>query len=851
MSGPGRYVCVHGHFYQPPRENPWLETVERQDSAHPYHDWNERVTAEAYAPNAAARILDGRDRIVRIVNNYARISFNFGPTLLSWLEGERPDVYAAVLEADRLSAERFSGHGSAMAQAHSHLILPLATRRDKETQILWGIRDFEHRFGRAPEGMWLPETAVDTESLDLMAEHGIRFTVLAPHQATGARPLYAPREKAGADPVDPTRPYLCRLPSGRSIALFLYDGTISRSVAFEKLLADGERFARRLLSGFDADRPAEPQLVHIATDGETYGHHHRHGEMALAYALDRLEREGSVRLTNYGEHLERHPPTREVEIVEGTSWSCVHGVERWRSDCGCRTGGEPGWSQAWRGPLRSALDRLRDELDPLWEEAASELLGDPWAARNDYVEVVFDRSPERLEAFLARHARDPEALTEEERTRIRYLLEIERHALYMLTSCGWFFNDLAGIETVQILLYAGRALQLAGRVLGPAGLGLEERFLERLEAAESNRPPPRGGTGRQIYEREVLPARVDLTKVAAHYALSTLWEEYPEQARIFCYRADQRSVRIRRSGRAQLAVGRLRVTSLITGTGKELSFAVLHFGDHHINGGVRAFRSEEAFEAMADEVEEAFDSADFARVLRLLDRYFEELTYSLDSLFRDERRAVLDLILESTRTEAEAHHRAIYEDHEPLMRYLADLRIPLPRELGAAAEVILDLELRRAFESPDGDLDQVERRLAETESWDLSLDTEGLAFTIGRALEERAARLAAAERGGTADLDLLLRLERTAGLARSLPFPVPLGGAQNAVYRMLRTDYPERSKAAAAGEREAAAWVEVFASLAEKLNLRVDPPAGEGAGEPGADSAEDGRRPAPGAAAEA
>ncbi len=320
------------------------------------------------------------------------MSFNFGPTLLSWLELERPEVYAAILEADRLSAARFSGHGSALAQAHSHLILPLATRRDKETQIVWGLRDFEHRFGREPEGMWLPETAVDLESLDLMAAHGLLFTILAPHQAARFRPIDPAggrglegdgewREVGGS--IDSTRPYLCRLPTGRSIALFFYDGAISRAVAFEDLLEDGARFTRRLLAGFDdeSEHRGEPQLVHIATDGETYGHHHAHGEMALAWTLDALERDGSVRLTNYGEHLEQHPPAHEVEIRERTSWSCAHGIERWRSDCGCHTGGQPGWNQSWRGPLRDALDWLRDDLAPRFEQAAGELLHDPWAAR--------------------------------------------------------------------------------------------------------------------------------------------------------------------------------------------------------------------------------------------------------------------------------------------------------------------------------------------------------------------------------------------------------------------------------------------------------------------------------------
>src|SRR3989449_3815983 len=382
------YICVHGHFYQPPRQNPWLEAIELQDAAHPYHDWNERITAECYAPNTAARILDSTDRIVRIINNYARMSFNFGPTLLAWLEQQAPEVYAAIVSADQESQARFAGHGSALAQAYNHMILPLANRRDKYTQILWGIDDVVHRFGRQPEGMWLPETAVDLETLDLMADLGIRFTILSPTQARRVRALSggAWRDVSGGH-IDPTMPYLQRLPSGRQISVFFYHAAISRGIAFERLLSNGKELADRLVGAFSAQH-AGPQLVHAATDGETYGHHHRFGEMALAYALDSIETNNLARLTNYGAYLEQHPPTHEVEIIANTAWSCAHGIERWRSNCGCRTGGSREWQQTWRTPLREALDWLRDTLAPVYEQRGSRVLHDPWAARDDYLTVI-------------------------------------------------------------------------------------------------------------------------------------------------------------------------------------------------------------------------------------------------------------------------------------------------------------------------------------------------------------------------------------------------------------------------------------------------------------------------------
>lgn len=499
-----RYICVHGHFYQPPRENPWLEAIERQESAGPYHDWNARINAECYAPNAASRILDNRGRIVRIVNNYSKISFNFGATLLDWMKPQAPETYAAILEADRRSLKRFAGHGSAIAQGYGHIIMPLANSRDKRTQVRWGIRDFEERFARKPEGMWLAETAVDVEGLELMAEEGLAFTILAPHQAGAVRRRGAEEWKdVTGSRIDPRRAYRVPLPSGRSITVFFYDGPISRAVAFEQLLENGERFAHRLMDAFEqAGHEHEAPLSHIATDGETYGHHHRHGEMALSYALQQFEEHEEIELTNYGAYLERHPPTWEAQIIEDTSWSCVHGVERWRSDCGCNAGGA-GLSQAWRGPLRDALDWLRDTVNPHFERVAGELFHDPWAARDRYIEVILDRSGHSLDRFFQETA--VRALDEDERIRGLKLMELQRQAMMMYTSCGWFFDDLSGIETIQVMQYVGRVVQLAQKLFADP---IEEEFLGLLSRAHSN--VPEKGDGRQVYETSVRPEMVDL-----------------------------------------------------------------------------------------------------------------------------------------------------------------------------------------------------------------------------------------------------------------------------------------------------------------------------------------------------
>jgi len=804
-----RYICIHGHFYQPPRENPWLEIIESQDSAYPYHDWNERVTAECYEPNAASRILDGEGLIVKIVSNYEKISFNFGPTLLAWMQDKAPKVYEAVIAADHASQKRFSGHGSALAQSYNHIIHPLANRRDKETQILWGIFDFESRFGRRPEGMWLPEAAVDLESLDIMAEHGIRFTVLSPYQASRTRRHGARWRNVSGGGIDPSRPYLQQLPSGRAITLFFYDGPISRGVAFEKLLSQGEKFAHRLLSAFSDER-TWPQLMHIATDGETYGHHHQFGDMALAYALQYIEKQNLAKLTNYAEYLEKHNPDHLVEILESSSWSCAHGVERWRSDCGCHTGGGAGWNQAWRTPLREALDWLRDELAPRFEEKCRQYLSDPWAARNDFIHVVLDRSAENVERFLQRHA--VSELQQEDRIAALKLLELQRQAMLMYTSCGWFFSDLSGIETIQVMRYAGRALQLANELFGD---DLESPFLDLLEKAKSNISDR--GDGRQIYDKHVRPAVVDLEKAGAHYAISSMFESYPDQLKTACFRVDRQDSHLFEAGRSKLLIGRAHITSEITQESTELSYGVLHFGGHQVNGGVRPFLGAAAYRELLEEIAAPFDHADFPAVIRLLDRHFGESTYSLRSLFRDQQRKILNLVLGSALNEAEAVYRQLHEHHAPTMRFFNDLGIPSPKAFLTAAEFALNSNLRHAFESEVLDPKRIESLLREAETEGVSLDTETLTFAWRTAIERLADRFFETPE----ELELVERLDAVATLIEVLPFRADLWKVQNRYYQVSVNSLPYYRSRAEQGEPEAKKWVDHFVSLGKKLSMKV------------------------------
>jgi alpha-amylase/alpha-mannosidase (GH57 family) len=804
-----KFICIHGHFYQPPRENPWLEAVELQDSAYPYHDWNERITAECYGPNARARLLDGDGRIEAIVSNYSRMSFNFGPTLFSWMADKQPEIYAAIVEADKKSREQFGGHGTALAQVYNHMILPLANTRDKHTQVIWGIRDFESRFGRQPEGMWLAETAADTETLDVLAQHGIKFTILSPYQASKVRSLKDPDaewQDANGARVDPTMPYLVKLPEGRSIVVFFYDAPVSQAVAFEKLLVNGERFAGRLLGAF-VDARDHDQLVHIATDGESYGHHFQYGDMALAYALHQIETSKDTKLTVYAEFLESHPPTQEAQIHEGSAWSCSHGVERWKSDCGCCSGGHGGWTQKWRAPLRQAMDFLRDKLAEFYEQKGREFLKDPWAAREDYISVILDRSVENMGKFFTQHGTQP--LNEAQQVPAIRLLEMQRHALLMFTSCGWFFDEISGIESVQVIQYAARALQLASE-LGAANI--EPEFLGILEKAQSNLAENKNG--RVIYEKFVLPAVMTREKVAAHYAISSLFESYAEEAKIFSYIVKQQDRQVWTAGSAHLAVGRINVTFAVTRNTADIIYGVLHTGDHNLNCGVRIYEGPAPYEALMHEAKEVFERADFSEMIRVLDRHLGETHYSLKNLFRDEQFKVLNQILAQTRDEIFNTYRLLTDRYAPLTRFLNDIHVPPLNSLAPATEFVLNTELRRQFMNGHPDAERIKNLVAEAGIVNAKLEKDDLAFAVKKHFERLSDELAKTPE----DPDVLQRFTASAELLPILPFQVDLWKPQNIYSQLTATVLPEIKSR---GDEKTKEWTEKFFVLGEKLGFHI------------------------------
>ena len=803
-----RHICIHGHFYQPPRENPWLEMIETQDSAYPYHDWNERINAECYEPNSVTRIQDKEGRINQIVSNYEKISFNFGPTLLNWIQEFAPQVYAAVLEADKISIEKFSGHGNAIAQAYNHMIMPLANRHDKITQVIWGISDFKNRFDRLPEGMWLPETAVNLDTLRILHDHGITYTILAPRQAKKFR-------KQGHDQwhnvsdgsINTARPYRVKLPSGGEISVFFYDGGLSHNIAFGELLNKGENLANSLL-GASGDKKNTTHLVHVATDGETFGHHHKFGEMALAYCLDHIESNNLAKITNYARYLEEFPPTYEAELFEDSSWSCVHGVERWRDNCGCNSGGNPGWTQAWRRPLRNAMDWLRDSLISIYESESSHFLRNPWDARNGYIEVIFDRSPENIENFFSVHAsRD---LSKEDKVKALKLLEMQRNAMLMYTSCGWFFDEVSGVENIQIMQYASKAIQYASEIQGTS---LEQEYIDRLKEAPSNKFKDAAAA----YDKYVKPAQCDLLRVGAHYCISSIFEDYSAETNICCYSSKSDFYEQLEAGKMKFAIGQTYITSDITWEERNISFAVLHFGDHNISAGVRDFISKEKLKEMKKELKDTFSQGNIPEVVRLMDKHFESKIYSLWHLFKDEQKKVLDQILELTYEGVETAYRQIYDNNITIMNFYENLRHQIPMPFVAAAEYIINTDLNKMFEEEVFDKVRLKRLIDEISRWSVRIDNTTMGFKVGEWINTKMENF----REEPDQTELPERINDALETLKPLSLSLNLWKAQNNYFAISQDFFRVMKKKDEEGDDSSKQWVACFTKLGNNLNVKV------------------------------
>ncbi len=792
-----RYICIHGHFYQPPRENPWLESIEPQESAHPYHDWNERIAAECYTPNAHARILDEQGWLRQIVNNYEYMSFNFGPTLLSWLEQHTPETYQAILEADKASRKRLSEHGNALAQPYNHMIMPLASRRDKITQIVWGIEDFASRFNRPPEGMWLPETAVDRETLEILAQHGILFTILAPAQARRFRLSSEDTwTRVDGQAIDPSMSYLCSLRGGRTIALFFYDAPISHAIAFEKLLNSGDEFRSRLMNAFSAQRNG-PQLVHVATDGESYGHHHRFGEMALAYAIEKILADPTVQLTNYGYFLDKHSPAAEAEFIENSSWSCAHGVGRWSRDCGCSLSQRADWNQKWRTTLRKSLDLLRDRVDDLFQKKSAALLKDPWVVRDQYISVILARHSNSRAFFRSKATRD---LSDDDLRTVSMLLEMQRNRMLMYTSCGWFFDDITGIESLQVLRYSARVLQLAL----PWDPYLKRDFLKSMASAVSNVKPY--SRGDQIFAQKIDPQVADLPRVAAHVGIFSVFMNVPIENGIYCYEMEVEDFSRVEFGERVLLVGFVSVRSHLIAETRKLILVVTYFGGLDFRCSVSDFVDKANYFSLKQDLSETFHTQSATEVVRKLDRYFPGNYFSLKDLFAEQRSQIIQIITHKM-YEQQAHlFEDFYQKNKDLSRLVKTQSEQVDDTFVAAAQFVLNRSLSNELGKlalglfPKG----LPSLMEESKEWRIELDVSSAEKLISNKIYELVLSL----RNNPRDSDVFDQIDRFLNLGRDLEMRLQLGEAQIVVLRIARSlshELPQR-----------------FRELAAKLAVRLD-----------------------------
>lgn len=804
-----RFVCIHGHFYQPPRENAWLEEIELQDSALPYHDWNDRICAQCYEPNTATRILGTESKIINIVNNYQKISFNFGPTLLSWMERRRPNVYAKIINAAKESKKRYAGHLCAIAQCYNHIIMPLANYRDKKTQVLWGIKDYRYRYGHTPEGMWLPETAVDLESLKIMADNGIKFTILAPHQAKRVRKIGQAQWTEITDGrINILQPYLCRLRGGKQIAVFFYNGEISRKVAFEDLLLSGENFAKSMAGMFTDDPSA--QIAHIATDGETFGHHQGFGDMGLTYCLYYIEKNNLAKITVYGEFLEKFPPQFEVQIRENTSWSCSHGIQRWKSDCGCSSGAHAGWNQKWREYLRESLDWLRDELGEIYWDKTAPFVYDPSKLRDSYIDIILDRSPENIDNFFSRHLR--RKITAQQTVTLLKLLEMQRNAMLMYTSCGWFFDEISGIETTQILQYASRAIQLAKDITGES---LEEAFIEMLSQAQSNIAELENGA--KIYRMFIKPAQTDLKSVASHYAVSSVFEEFAENTDMFCYTIRKDKVDILNNEKNKLAVGKIKIRSKITLDEDTFSFAVYNPGYEEIAGGIHSCADNENFDKFAQTLKTRFEKHDFDGVVSLITSHFINSSCSLCSLFKDEQRTILSRISETAFREIEPVFRNINKKYSTLAEMIKRLNIPIPRYLSFVKELMLNTDIIRTIEPDKTDYEKLDELIIQSVEWNLELDKKNIAFIA----KNKINLLMECFAKHPEKIEILDEIKSIISILKKQDITTDIWNAQNIYFEIGNSMYPAVLDKAGKGDEQSKTWVTKFLDLENYLNVRI------------------------------
>lgn len=814
------FLTIHGHFYQPPRENPWLEAIELQDSALPFHDWNERINSECYNPNSVSKIVDSRNRILDVVNNYASMSFNFGPTLLSWMENYAPLAYERVIKADIESVEEHEGHGNAIAQVYNHMIMPLANENDKHTQVYWGIKDFETRFGRRPEGMWLAETAVDDDTLRVLVENGIKFTILSPYQALKIREIGKEWTDVSWGNIDPARSYRYFIKSDpeKYIDLFFYDGAISKSVAFDEILKDGNKFVRRLKEGASDNRDY-PQIVNIATDGESYGHHTKFGDMALSYVLKVRAKEEGFKIVNYAQYLEKNRSNFEVDIKQSSSWSCFHGVGRWKEDCGCSTGGHPGWNQKWRKPLREALDYLRDELAVIFAKEGQKYFKAPWQARNNYIDVILDRSELTIKYFQKENFTAD--LTEDQKVRAMELLEIQRQAMLMYTSCGWFFSEISGIETTQIMKYAARAIQLAQNF---SKKDIEKKFLEILDEAKSNFAE--FGTGKDIFERFVKPSIVTSKQIASLWAISSLYQDFEDEEDVYCYKIKKHAYKKVQKGTSKLVIGHIEIQSQITLQKSNVMFALVQYSGGDFHCAIKEFSDENEYNNIQKELFRIFMLSPLTEIIRALDEYFGREYYTLKDIFIEERRKILQIMLKGKMQKFAQTYQEMYNDGKSSIYHMQSLGLSIPDEFKISAGYTLSRQFNDLISVSSGFLDNniIQQAIDinfESKKIGIELDKTTTNKLFSQKVAQNISRLAQGLelQQAEATLDLFDSIEK-------LELKVDIAEAQNIYFNKIYHEIGEiidnmnnAKKGSNASDKQ---FILVLLEIGQKLNINTD-----------------------------
>lgn len=812
------FLTIHGHFYQPPRENPWLEAIELQDSALPFHDWNERINRECYDPNSVSKIVDSRNKILDVVNNYEHMSFNFGPTLLSWMEKFAPHTYERIIKADIESRANHNGHGNALAQVYNHIIMPLANEHDKETQVKWGIYDFEYRFGRKPEGIWLAETAADDDTFRVCEANGIKFIILSPYQAQQIRKEGSQNwQDVSWGNIDPARSYRYYIKSapGKFIDLFFYDGAISRSVAFDELLKDGNKFIKRLKEGVSDFRDF-PQLINIATDGESYGHHTKFGDMALAYVVKAKAEAEGFKITNYAEYLDKYRSDYEVDIKQASSWSCFHGVGRWKEDCGCSTGGHPGWNQKWRKPLREALDYLRDELAIVFEKEGKKYFDDAWEVRNNYIQVILDRSRMSVERFQRENFKPN--LTEEDKVKAMELLEIQRQAMLMYTSCGWFFSEISGIETVQIMKYAARAMQLATKFTGK---NLENKFLELLSEAKSNLPEH--GNGKDIFEKFVRPSIVTMKQIACLWAISSLYQDFEEKENVYCYIITRKDYQQVQKGNSTLIMGNIEVKSIITNQKSNLIFALMQYADGDFHCTIKEYSDDEEYLKLKQNLTRVFVTNTITEIIRSLDEYFGKEYFTLKDIFIEERRKVLQLLLKDKMAKFAQTYQELYKEGKGSIYQMQNLGVAPPEEFKIAAKYALEKKFNDIVLEANGfvnetELQHIQAINIEANALNIKLDKSPSNRIFAKKIEQNINRLAYSLEIQQAEL--LLELFE---YVEKMGLEIDIAEAQNTYYTRIYHRIGEVIEAGKKSKRKSEKhFAQMLLDIGDKLNINTD-----------------------------